>query len=140
MMQMIREPTRGAAPLDLLFTNKEGLVGDVEVGAVLDRVTVVEFLIFGGARRGNSKTATLDFQRADFELFRRLVGGVPWGSVLKSKGVQDGWSLFKEEALKVQEQAVQLCCKVSWEGRRSSAWMYRELFLRLQEKELTCCG
>ena len=40
LMQMIREPTRGAAPLDLLFTNREGLVGDVEVGAVLGRVTM----------------------------------------------------------------------------------------------------
>ena len=40
MMQMIREPARAAALLDLLFTNREGLVGDVEVGAVLGRVTM----------------------------------------------------------------------------------------------------
>ena len=29
---------------------------------------MVEFSILGGVRRGNSKTATLDFRRADFEL------------------------------------------------------------------------
>ena len=88
---------RGAAPLDLLFTNREGLVGDVEVGGCLGQNdhNMVEFSILGGVRRGNSKTTTLDFWRADFELFRRLVGGVPWGSVLESKGVQDVWSLFK---------------------------------------------
>jgi len=40
MMQLVREPIRGAAPLDMLFTNREGLVGDVEVGAVLGRVTM----------------------------------------------------------------------------------------------------
>ena len=97
LMQLVREPTRGAALLDLLFTDREGLVGDVEVGAVLDRVTVVEFLIFGGARSGNSKTATLDFWTADFDWLRRLGGGVPWGSVVESKGVQDGWLLFKKE-------------------------------------------
>ena len=34
-----------------------------------------------------SETATLDFQRADFELFRMLVGRVPWDSVLKGKEV-----------------------------------------------------
>lgn len=78
--------------------------------------------------------------RVDFELFRMLVGRFHWDSVLEGKGVQEGRLLPKKEALKVQEQVVQLCCKVSWEGRRSSAWMYRELFLRLQEKELTCCG
>ena len=40
--------------------------------------------------------------------FSRLGGGVPWGSVLESKGVQDGWLLFKKEVLKVQEQVVPL--------------------------------
>ena len=42
-MQLVREPMRGAALLDLLFTNREGLVGDVEIGeleAVLGRVTM----------------------------------------------------------------------------------------------------
>ena len=67
-MQLIREPMRGAAPLILLFTNREGLVGDVEVGGCLGQSdhNMVEFLILGGVRRGNSKTATWDFQRADF--------------------------------------------------------------------------
>ena len=64
---------------DLLFTNREGLVGDVEVGGCLGQSDhdMVEFSILGGVRRGNSKTATLDFWRADFELFRNLLGGLP---------------------------------------------------------------
>ena len=135
-MQLVREPTRGAAPLDLLFTNREGLVGDVEVGGCLGQSDhdMVEFSVLGGGRRGNSKTATLDFRRADFELFRRLVGRVLWSSVFESKGVQDGWLLFKKEVLKAQEQAVPLSRKMSRCGRRP-AWMNRELFLRLQEKK-----
>jgi len=86
LMQLVRKPMRGAAPLDLLFTNR-GLVGDVEVGGSLGQSdhNMVEFSILGRVRRGNSRTATLDFRRTDFELFRRLVGGVPWGSVLESK-------------------------------------------------------
>ena len=67
-------------------------------------------------------------------MFRRLVGGVCWDSVLESKRVQDGWVLFKKEVLKVQEQAVPLSHKMSRHGRRL-AWMNRELFLRLQEKK-----
>jgi len=35
LMQMVSDPTRGAASLDLLFTNREGLVGDVVVGGHL---------------------------------------------------------------------------------------------------------
>ena len=115
LMQMMREPTRGAAPLDLLFTNRDGMVEDVEVRGSLGQSEheMVEFLILDRVRRGNSKTATLHFQRADFELFRRLVRGVPWESVLESKGVQDGWSLFKKEVVKAQEQAVPLSSKMS---------------------------
>ena len=67
LMQLVKEPMRGAALLDLLFTNREGLVGDVEVGGCLGQsdYDMVEFSILGGVRRGNSKTATLDFRRAD---------------------------------------------------------------------------
>ena len=35
LTQLVREPTRRGALLDLLFTNREGLVGDVEVGSCL---------------------------------------------------------------------------------------------------------
>ena len=41
---------------------------------------MVEFLILGGVRKGASKTAMLEFQRLDLELFRRLIGRVPWDS------------------------------------------------------------
>lgn len=60
-----------------------------------------------------SKTTTLVFQRVDFELFRTVVGTVPWDSVLKGRGVQEGWLLPKKEVLKWQEQAVLLCHKTS---------------------------
>jgi len=41
-------------------------------------------------KSGVSKTTTMDFQRADFGLFRTLVERVPWERVLKGKGVQEG--------------------------------------------------
>jgi len=35
LTELVSEPTRGGASLDLLFTNREGLVGDVVVGGCL---------------------------------------------------------------------------------------------------------
>ena len=35
LTQLVREPTRDGAQLDLLFVNREGLVGDVMVGGHL---------------------------------------------------------------------------------------------------------
>ena len=79
---------------------------------------IVEFSILGDVRRVTSKTAILNFQRADFDLFRMLVAGVPLKSLHKGKGVQEAWTLLKMEILKAQEQAVPECCKVSRRGRR----------------------
>lgn len=42
------------------------------------------------SEEGVSRTATLAHWRADFDLFRRLVEKVPYESILKGKGVQEG--------------------------------------------------
>ena len=83
-------------------------MGNVETGSCLRQKDhkMVEFSIPDEVRRGPSKTATLDFGRADYELFRTLVGRVPWDSVLKDKGIQEGISPFKKEVLKAQEQPI----------------------------------
>ncbi|KAK4824103.1 hypothetical protein QYF61_010623 [Mycteria americana] len=135
LTQLVSEPTREGAPLDLLFTNREGLVSHVMVGGHLGQSDhkMIEFLIRGEAVRGVSKTATLDFRRADFGLLRRLVERVPWEAALMGKGVQEGWAFFKEEVLKEQERAVPRCRKTSRRGRRP-AWLTRELWLELRKK------
>jgi len=89
---------------------------------------MTEFLV-----RGASKTTSMDFRRADFGLFRMLFERVPWERVLKGKGVQTGCTFFTEEVLKAQEQAVPMCRKTNWRGRRP-AWLKRELLLGLRKK------
>jgi len=75
----------------------------------------------------------MDFWRADFGLFRMLVERVPWERALKGEGVQVGWTFFKGEVLKAQEQAVLMGYKTNRWGRRL-AWLNRELLLRLRKK------
>lgn len=45
----------------------------------------------------------MGFWRADFDLFGRLVQRVPWETVLKGRGVQEDWTVFRKEILKVRE-------------------------------------
>ena len=78
---------------------------------------MTKFSVRGQVKRGASKTTTMDFQKADFGLFRMLVERVPWETVLKGRGVQAGGIFFKEEVLKTQEQAVPMCCKMNQRGR-----------------------
>jgi len=77
----------------------------------------------------------MDFQRADFGLFRTLVERVPWERVLKGKGVQESWTFFKEEVLMAQEQAVPMSHKMNRRGRRP-AWLNRELLLGRKGRRL----
>ncbi|GAB0193347.1 nucleoside diphosphate kinase 6 [Grus japonensis] len=71
--------------LDLVLTNKEGLVGDVKLKGSLgcrDHETV-EFKILRAVRRAHSKLTALDFRRADFGLFRDLLGRLPRDKALE---------------------------------------------------------
>ena len=62
---------------------------------------------------GISRTATLDFQRADFNFFRTMVERVPWEVVLESVVAQEGWEYFKEVILKMQELTIPKSQKMS---------------------------
>jgi len=102
LTQLVREPTAGGGSLYLLFTDREGLVGDVVVGGCLGLSDheMTEFSVQGEVKRGANKTTTVDFQRADFGWFRTLVERVPWERLLRGNRVQVGWIFFKEEVIK----------------------------------------
>ncbi|GAB0188996.1 cAMP-dependent protein kinase inhibitor alpha [Grus japonensis] len=83
---------RRGAMLDLVLTNKEGPVGNVKLKGSLgcsDYDEMVEFKILKAARRVHNKLTTLDFRRADFGLFRDLLGRVPWDKALEGRGAQE---------------------------------------------------
>jgi len=79
---------RRGAMLDLVLTNKEGLVGNVRLKGSLgcSGHEMVEFKILRATRRVRSKLTTLDFRRADFGLFRNLLSRVLWDKALKGRG------------------------------------------------------
>ena len=70
-LQVIEELIRRGAMLDLILTNKEGLVGNVKLKGCSDH-EIVQFRILRAVRREHSKLTNLDFGRADFGLFRNL--------------------------------------------------------------------
>ncbi|KAF1648163.1 putative RNA-directed DNA polymerase from transposon X-element, partial [Eudyptes chrysocome] len=52
--------------------------------------------------------------------------------------VQEGWTIFKKEVLKAQEQSVPVCRKKNRWGRRP-AWLNREFLLGLRKKRRVYC-
>jgi len=70
--------------LNLVLSNKEGLVGNVKLKVNLGQRDheMMNFKILRAARRLHSKVTTLDFRRADLGFFRDLLsradGIKPW--------------------------------------------------------------
>ncbi|GAB0202608.1 hypothetical protein GRJ2_002726400 [Grus japonensis] len=108
LLQVTEEPMRRGAMLDLILTNKEGLIGDVKLKGSLgcSDHKMVEIKILREARRAHSKLTTLDFRRADSGLFRDLLGRIPWDKALEGRGAQDSWLIFKGHLLQAQEQCI----------------------------------
>ena len=65
--------------LDLILTNKEGLVENEKLQDSLDCIDheMVQFCIRRAARKEHSKLTTLDFGRTDSVLFQDLLCRVP---------------------------------------------------------------
>ncbi|GAB0208721.1 hypothetical protein GRJ2_003337800 [Grus japonensis] len=134
--QVIEEPTRRGAMLDLVLTNKEGLVGDVKLKGSLgcSDHEMVEFRILRTARRAHSKLTTLDFRRADFGLFRDLLGRIPWDKALEGRGAQDSWLIFKGHLLQAQERCIPAKRKSS-KNTKSPPWMNKEVLGKVKQKK-----
>ncbi|GAB0180661.1 mitochondrial enolase superfamily member 1 [Grus japonensis] len=136
LLQVIEEPMRRGAMLDLILTNKEGLVGDVKLKGSLgcSDHKMVEFRILRAARRAHSKLTTLDFRRADFGLFRDLLGRIPWDKALEGRGAQDSWLIFKGHLLQAQQRCIPTKRKSSKNTRRPP-WMNKELLGKVKQKK-----
>ncbi|GAB0176277.1 hypothetical protein GRJ2_000092900 [Grus japonensis] len=136
LLQVIEEPTRRGAMLDLILTNKEGLVGDVKLKGSLgcSDHKMVEFRILRAARKVHSKLTTLDFRRADFGLFRDPLGRIPWDKALQGRGAQDSWLISKGQLLQAQERCIPAKRKSSKNTKRPP-WMNKELLGKVKHKK-----
>jgi len=121
--------------LDLVLTNRAGLVEDVKAGGSLgcSDHEMVEFRILRGGSRAISRITALDFKRANFGLFKDLLGGIPWIRALEGNRVQESRSLFKHYFLHAQYWCTPTSKKSSKGGRRP-AWMSKELLGKLKWK------
>ncbi|PKU42646.1 glycerol kinase [Limosa lapponica baueri] len=70
LAQVVGEPMRRGALLDLVLTNKEGLVGG-NLGC--SDYEMAEFRILHGRSRAKSRITTLNFRSADFGPFKDLL-------------------------------------------------------------------
>ncbi|CAM4672926.1 unnamed protein product [Lepidochelys kempii] len=136
LAQVLEEPTRGGAFLDLLLTNWVELVGEAKVDGNLGGSDheLVEFRILTQGRKVSSRIRTLDFRKADFDSLRERMARIPRGTNLKGKGVQESWLYFKESLLRLQGQTIPMSRKNSKYDRRP-AWLNSEILADFKDKK-----
>ena len=108
LFEVVQEPMKKGAVLDLVLTDKDRLVlvSNVKFKGSLgcSDHKMVEFKILRVSKRVCSKLATPDFRKSDYELFRELLVRVTWEKAMEERGAQESCLLFKDHLLQVQKQ------------------------------------
>jgi len=88
LSQVIDIPTRGDAILDLMLTNASELISDVKTGGSLgcSDHALVEFTVVRDMGKARGIVRTLNFGKANFQLFNEFVSRTPWETVLRDRG------------------------------------------------------
>lgn len=124
LVQLVREPNREGTPLDLFFAKR--LLCDEKIGGCLGH-SGPEIIVISSHRgeEGDQQNCHLGLPEGRSGPVKRPVERVTRETVLKDSGAQEGWTLFRTEIFKAQEQALPMCWK-SQQGRKA-AWLTREL-------------
>ncbi|PKU49359.1 glycerol kinase [Limosa lapponica baueri] len=133
---VVEEPTRSGVILDLILTSKEGLVEDIKARGShgCSDHEKIEFRIMGSMSKTTSRIETLDFRRGNLDLFKKLLGEIPWAPVLESRGAQESWLILKYRFVQAQNWCIPKSKKPG-KGSRRPAWLSRELLQKLKWKK-----
>ncbi|GAB0190824.1 ras GTPase-activating protein 1-like [Grus japonensis] len=80
LSQVTDSPIRGYVILDLMVTNASELMKDIKIGGSLgcSDHALVEFTVLREMDQATSKVRTLNFRKANFQLFKELVNRTSW--------------------------------------------------------------
>ncbi|CAM4590454.1 unnamed protein product [Lepidochelys kempii] len=126
--QVVAEPTRGDAILDLVLVISEDLIEEMIVGDNLgsSHHELIQFKLNGRINKNKSATRVFDFKRADFQKLRKLVREVDWTEELMDLKVEEAWDYFKSKLQKLSEACIPRkgkkfigrSCRPSWLSMR----------------------
>ena len=135
IFQVVWKSMRKGTMLNLILTNEERMVSNKIMSSLgCSDHRIVEYKILRASNKVCSKLTNLDFRRADFSLFRELLGRMIWYKALEGRGAQESWSVFKKHLLQAQKQHTLRKRKVGKNDKRPP-WINKELLDVLQSKK-----
>ena len=112
--QLVREPTRQGNILDLVFTNNETLVSQVEIGDRFDASDHNEIRFKINARKKVEHNSVLvpDFRKANYQGLRHHLQSLDWelmgrlGGEVQNSDLEIQYNYIVKEILRAQEQYI----------------------------------
>lgn len=145
LVQVVDKPTRGTKILDLVLTNMEHCVKDVEVGETLGNSDhhIVRFNIAISKDRIVNKAKVPNYQKGDYERLRQILGVVNWKNIFRDRSAQEMWDAFKEKLEEIVVQCIPY--RAIRKRNRKPVWWTQEIGRKIREKKsafskLQCSG
>jgi len=82
----------------------------------------MEFTVLRDKGQAKSRVGTLNFRKANFQLFKDLVSRTPGETAFRDKGAEQSWQIFKDTFHGAQELSVPRCKRSDKEVKRP-AWL-----------------
>ena len=126
--QLVLEPTRNEAILDLVMCNEQELISDLEVKEPLGSGdhNMISFYLQFERDKGRSEVSVLQLNKGDYGAMRDELAKVKWAEILAGKTVDQQWQIFLGIILKMQNQFIPLRRKDSKRGK-GPQWLTKEV-------------
>ena len=138
LMQLIHEPTRWregqrSNTLDLIFTNKEGLVSDIKVGTPIGKSDhgVITFKIMCDFKEPTSNNITYMYQKGNIAGIKQDLS-INWEELFQEKSVEECWKLFKAKVKSTCENHIPKTN--TYTNRKRPLWMTARCLANIKKK------
>ncbi|XP_059802213.1 uncharacterized protein LOC132378916 [Hypanus sabinus] len=134
--QLVLEPTREKAILDLVLCNEPDLIRDLEVKEPLggNDHNKIRFNLQFEKEKGKSDVAVLQLNKGNYGTMREELAKVQWNNTLAGKTVEQQWQVFLGIMQKVQDRFIPKR-KKDPKGKKGQPWLTREVKGSIKIKE-----
>ncbi|CAJ0965440.1 unnamed protein product [Ranitomeya imitator] len=136
LSQLVQNPTRGAALLDLILSNRPDRITNLQVVGHLGNSdhNIVQFHLSFTRGTCQGVTKTLNFRKAKFDQLRDALNLVDWDNILRNKNTDNKWEMFKK-ILNRQCKRFIPCGNKRTRNRKNPMWLNKEVRQAINSKK-----
>ncbi|CAJ0968442.1 unnamed protein product [Ranitomeya imitator] len=136
LSQLVQNPTRGAALLDLILSNRPDRITNLQVVGHLGNSdhNIVQFHLSFTRGTCQGVTKTLNFRKAKFDQLRDALNLVDWDNILRNKNTDNKWEMFKN-ILNRQCKRFIPCGNKRTRNRKNPMWLNKEVRQAINSKK-----